>query len=112
MIIMLGFYKKLPHLSTEEFRKHWNDHAKFIRDIPNYSDYVVKYVQHSLSPDPMSQTDLLYDGFSEAWFENEEKRAAFQALPYFQAAHDHEAQFLDLSANRWMVFDQPVVQIG
>lgn len=112
MIVMLGFYRKLPHLSTEEFRAHWNDHGEVVRSIPGYEKYIKKYVQHQLSLDPKSGTDLLYDGFSEGWFESVAMRDEFFARSDFSEILRHEALFLDMdTSKRWLVFDEPRVQI-
>lgn len=108
MIIMLGFYRKRPDISTEEFRAHWDDHGPVVRSVPGYDKYVKKYIQHQLTLDPKSGTDLLYDGFSEAWFETVEARDEFIARGDFSAVIEHETLFLDMDmSQRWLVMDEP-----
>jgi uncharacterized protein (TIGR02118 family) len=113
MIRFLGFYKRRPDLTNEQFRHHWmNIHGPLVASTPGGDKYLKKYIQHHLTPDPLSQSDLLYDGFSEGWFESLEARDAFIKLPFVQKeVVEDEAKFIDLSASRWMVLDDHVLQI-
>lgn len=111
MLISLGFYKKLPDMSDDEFLRHWNNHGDIVRKIPGYEKLLKKYVQHKIRPDPKSETELLYDGFSEAWFENEADRDEFLALAGEAGLFEHEKVFLDFNAKRWVVLDDPTVQV-
>lgn len=113
MIRFLGFYKRLPHLTHEQFNHHWaNIHGPCVRGVPGGEKYLKKYIQHQLTIDPLSQEqEFVYDGFSEGWFESLEDREKFINLPGIQEVIEDEAKFLDLSATRWMVLDEHVLQI-
>ena len=114
MIRFLGFYKRLPHLTHEQFNHHWlNIHGPCVRNVPGGDRYLKKYVQHHLIIDPLSQEkEFVYDGFSEGWFETFEDREKFINLPGVQKeVVEDEGKFIDLSATRWMVLDEHVLQI-
>jgi len=115
MVINLGFYKRKPGLSREQFSRHWESiHGPLIRSIPNIDQYLIRYVQHHLTPDivfPMPDGQL-YDGFSEAWFPSIAARTELFGLPFFlQKVIEDERNFLDMEATRWLVIDEPKVMI-
>ncbi len=113
MLRFLGFYKRKPGLTHEQFNHHWlNIHGPCVRAVPGGDRYLKKYIQHRLTIDPASQEqEFVYDGFSEGWFESFEDRAAFAALPGLAAVIEDEALFIDLAATRWMVTDEHALQI-
>lgn len=115
MLINLGFYKRKPGLSVEEFRRIWSEeYGPLYRNHPDVTRYLRRYVQHRLSP----QTDwnnpfVGFDGFSESWFDNAEDRKAMQDTKYY---HDvlkpMAAEFLDLENSMVSAYDDQVVQVG
>lgn len=117
MLITLGFYKRKPGLTLEQFQKHWREiHGPLIAENPEFSKYFIRYVQHHCVPSsgwPSPVGDLDYDGFSESWFPSLEARMELHALPSFreQLIPDEE-MFLDMKATRILMFDSQVVQIG
>ena len=113
MIRFLGFYKRKPGLTHEQFNHHWMTiHGPLVRNVPGGGQYLKKYIQHHLTPDPINPTEFVYDGFSEGWFESFEARDAFIQLPGVQKeVVEDEAKFIDLTATRWMVLDEHVLQI-
>lgn len=122
MLITLGFYKRKAGLTWEEFSTHWRDvHGPSLADNPELSRYMIRYVQHHISPSSgwgslgaVGGVGVLeYDGFSESWFESLEARKALHSLPYFQETMiEDERKFLDMDATRILMFDKQVVQIG
>jgi hypothetical protein len=66
--ILLGFYKRKPGTTHEQFENHWrNVHGPMIRDLPGIEKYLLRYgalgalkvidvdgvaVQHSVEADP------------------------------------------------------------
>lgn len=115
MFVVLGFYRRKPGLSHEAFSSYWRDvHGPLIRNHPEVSRYIKRYVQHHLSPSDMGRTTPLeFDGFSETWYESRADREALQASAAFvEDIVPDEAVFLDLSRTRTAMFDNQVVQIG
>lgn len=116
MLITLGFYKRRPGLTWEEFSKHWREvHGPLIANNPELSKYIIRYVQHHCQPSSgwPGVGDLEYDGFSESWFESLEARREMHNLEYFRNEMiEDEKKFLDMDATRILMFDEQVVQIG
>ncbi|MFC4670850.1 EthD domain-containing protein [Seohaeicola nanhaiensis] len=116
MIITLGFYKRKPGLTLEQFQTHWRDvHGPLIAGIPGVEKYLKRYVQHHMVPSQgwPGVGPLDYDGFSESWFPSLDARKELHAMPYFQNEMiEDERQFLDMDATRVLMFDNQVVQIG
>ncbi|MGQ0699401.1 MAG: EthD domain-containing protein [Panacagrimonas sp.] len=115
MLITLGFYKRKPGLSIEDFRRIWcEEYGRLYGQRPEITQYLRRYVQHRLSP----QTDwpgtfIGFDGFSEAWFENADARNAMQATPYYQAVLKPMVEtFLDMENSKWVAYDDQVYQVG
>ena len=112
MIRLLGFYKRRADITHQQFLDHWiNIHGPLVARIPGVEKYLKKYIQHRLYLDPLSQCDLLYDGFSESWWDSWEDRDTFLKLPAFDEIIEDERRFIDLGVSRWMVQDEQALQI-
>lgn len=116
MLVLLGFYSRKPGLTWEEFSDHWrNVHGPLLRDTPETARYLRRYVQHHIRPNPFFAgiAPLEFDGFSEVWFDDADARKEMQSLPIWSHVFvPDEYKFLDMSATRISVIDNPVVQIG
>lgn len=116
MLISLGFYKRKPGLTHEQFSRHWREvHGPLIRSHPETPKYLRRYVQHHIGPGhgfPGTQP-LEFDGFSESWFDSVEARQSLHALAFFQQqVIPDEHNFIDMRQTRVLMFDRQVVQIG
>jgi uncharacterized protein (TIGR02118 family) len=116
MLILLGFYKRKPGLTLEEFQRHWREiHGPLIAAIPDIDRYIKRYVQHHFVPSTgwPCVGALEYDGFSEVWYASVEARKALHALPYHREIMvPDEHKFVDMEATRLLMLDEQVVQIG
>jgi uncharacterized protein (TIGR02118 family) len=115
MLISLGFYKRKPGLTREEFSRHWRQvHGPMIANNPDIRKYVKRYVQHHFEPSTgwPDVGSLDYDGFSESWFESADTRKQLYTLPFFSELVADERKFIDMSVTRILMFDHQVVQIG
>ncbi|KAK9383286.1 EthD family reductase [Kockiozyma suomiensis] len=113
VVVILGFYKRKPGLTHEQFCHHWGHiHGPLIRSLPNIDQYLLRYVQHHLSPEPGHNKGGDFDGFSEAWFADESARDRLYAIPEFANLFDDEEKFLDREETRWLIRDDPKVQIS
>jgi uncharacterized protein (TIGR02118 family) len=62
----VGFVKRRPDLSQEQFQRHWlTVHADLCKQLPNLRRYSVNLVDKARFP------HFDYDGFSELWFDDE-----------------------------------------
>lgn len=113
MICILGFYKRKPGLTHEEFLHHWkNVHAPLAMGTPEVAKYIKKYVQHHIRPAAIfpGVEPVEYDGFSELWVDSIEDFRAMAAEPKFQEVmFPDEGEFLDLSVSRVMMVDDPQI---
>jgi uncharacterized protein (TIGR02118 family) len=116
MIILLGFYKRRPDLSWEQFSDHWrNVHGPLMRDTPESARYIRRYVQHHIRPNTLSPNiaHLEFDGFSEAWFDSVEAREEMHRQSIFaEIMYPDEAKFLDMTATRYSMLDVQHTIIG
>lgn len=62
----IGFLKRLPSMTHEEFVRHWQDiHAPLFKPAPGLVKYVLNVI------DPRRFPNVPYDGAAEIWFESE-----------------------------------------
>ncbi|MFH1012117.1 MAG: EthD domain-containing protein [bacterium] len=116
MIITLGFIKRKPGLTHEEFSRHWRDvHGPLLRDTPEFARHLKRYVQHHIYPNHEfpELAPLEFDGFFESWFDSADARRQLLAEPLFKKlVLPDEAKFLDLSVRRTSMLDIQATQIG
>lgn len=114
MIVVLGYYRRKPGISHEQFSAHWRDiHGPLVRNHPDVKRLMRRYVQHHLSPsDFPNVVELPFDGFSEFWYEcREDREELITSRGFLEDIVPDEANFLDLSETRTSMFDLQVVQI-
>jgi uncharacterized protein (TIGR02118 family) len=109
MVKTFNFFKRKPGLSVEDFRNYWlNEHAAIIRAIPEMR----KYVASITLPSAYRNREPLYDGISEAWFEDETViRATADSAPR-RAAHADDAKFVDMSKAGSISVDEIIQKEG
>jgi uncharacterized protein (TIGR02118 family) len=75
MIKRLSLARRLPGLTSDDFKSHWlGPHAEIARSIPRLRGYVVNII-----PEP---GDIGWDGIAETWFDTvEDATAAFTSGP-------------------------------
>lgn len=116
MLITLGFYRRKPGLTCEQFLHHWQHvHGPLFLSIPSLSRYIRRYIQHHVAPNTFfpGVTPLDFDGFSESWFDDAEARRQFLSQPEMQQRIvPDEHNFIDMSATRVQVFDSQLVMIS
>ena len=107
MVKTFNFFKRKPGLSVDDFRNYWlNEHAAIIRAIPE----IRKYVASIAIPSSYRNHEPIYDGISEAWFDDEDTiHATVNSAPR-RAAHADDAIFVDMSKAGSIITDE-IVQI-
>jgi uncharacterized protein (TIGR02118 family) len=110
MIKTFNFFKRRPELTVERFREYWlNQHAAVIRAIPEVRKYVASI---ALSSSYRNNHEPLYDGISEAWFDDEETIRRIVGSAALRAAGTDDAVFVDMSKAGSIVTDEIVVKDG
>jgi uncharacterized protein (TIGR02118 family) len=95
MVKTFNFFKRRPELSVERFGEYWlNQHAAVIRAIPEVRKYVASI---ALSSSYRKNHEPLYDGISEAWFDDEETIVRIAGSAKLRAAITDDAVFVDTS---------------
>jgi hypothetical protein len=115
LLITLGFYKRKPGLSVEEFQRAWSTvYGPLYGKSPEITRFLRRYVQHRLTPQTDWPTGFVgFDGFSESWFETADDRKAMQASKYYQEVLKPMAEdFLDLENSKLAAYDSQVYQVG
>jgi uncharacterized protein (TIGR02118 family) len=94
MYKMIFGAKRRPGMSREEFGHYWlTTHAEKAKQVPGIKRYVI-----NLAPDLSgSGREMPYDGFAEAWFEDEEAMRASARSPELQVVLEDEKNLFDLS---------------
>ena len=107
MIIYIGFYKRKPGLSVEEFHRLWSEeYGPLYSAIPEVKRHIRRYVQHRLE-------NSEFDGFSEAWYDSPADREAMKAEPIYQEKIDPlVAAFLDMENSKFGATDSQAYQVG
>src|SRR5271154_5594684 len=103
MVKAFNFFKRKPGLSVEDFRNYWlNEHAAVIRKIPELR----KYIASITLPSAYKNREPLYDGISEAWFDDEATlRGTADSAPRRAATAD-DAKFVDMSTTGSIIVDE------
>ncbi len=109
MVKAFNFFKRKPGLGVEEFRKYWlNEHAAIIRAIPELRRYTASITL----PSAYKNREPLYDGISEAWFDDEATlRGTADSAPRRAASAD-DAKFVDMSTTGSIVVDEVIQKEG
>jgi uncharacterized protein (TIGR02118 family) len=121
MIKLVFCLNRLPHLSREEFQRHWRDrHAPLVREAA-VALGVRRYVQVHTLTSPVNEGFRRgrggpeeFDGVAELWFDSLETLAAAGATPEGRAAGrrllEDERRFIDLARSPvWIAEEHEVV---
>jgi uncharacterized protein (TIGR02118 family) len=104
-----NFFKRKPGLSVEDFRSYWlNEHAAVIRKIPELR----KYIASITLPSAYRNREPLYDGISEAWFDDESALRDNADSAQRRAASADDAKFVDMSTTGSIIVDEIIQKEG
>ena len=110
MVKTFNFFKRRPELTVERFREYWlKQHAAVIRAIPEVRRYVASI---ALPSSYRNNHEPLYDGISEAWFNDEETIRKIVDSPGLRAAATDDAVFVDTSKAGAILTDEIVQKEG
>ena len=109
MVKTFNFFKRKPGLGVDDFRAYWlNEHAATIRKIPELR----KYVASITLPSAYRNREPIYDGISEAWFDDEDAIRTSADSPLRRAASEDDAKFVDMSKAASILTDEVVQKEG
>jgi uncharacterized protein (TIGR02118 family) len=110
MVKAFNFFKRKPELSVERFREYWlNQHAAVILAIPEVRKYIASI---ALPSSYRNNHEPLYDGISEAWFDDEETIRRIADSPPLRAAITDDAVFINTSKAGSIITDEIVQKEG
>jgi uncharacterized protein (TIGR02118 family) len=109
MVKAFNFFKRKLGLSVDDFRNYWlNEHAAIIRAIPELR----KYIASITLPSAYRNREPLYDGISEAWFDDEAALRSNADSPPRRAATVDDAKFVDMSKAGSIIVDEIIQKDG
>jgi len=110
MVKTFNFFKRRQELTVERFRDYWlNQHAAVIRAIPEVRKYVAAI---ALPTSYRNGHEPLYDGISEAWFDDEETIVKIAGSAALRAAATDDAVFVDTSKTAAIVTNELIQKEG
>ena len=102
MLKMMFFVHRRPNLDAKTFSKYWREtHAPIARELPGLR----RYVQHHTVSGP-EDSEPLYDGIAEMWYDDAAALEQAMAAPEGQAAQEDAEKCMDLERTTFIVVDQ------
>jgi len=101
MLKVITLMKRRPGLSVEDFQSYWAErHAALLRQASG----VRRYVQSHALRQGYRKGELLFDGISELWFDDEDAYATYKRSDAVETA----TRDLDTFADRSRLVEMPV----
>jgi len=95
MIKMVGLLTRKPHLTHEQFVKHWVEiHAPLAHAVPGIRRYVQTHIISTRSRPDIPDTDIEIDGIAELWYDDMESFERAAASPEMKRLTDDGALFI------------------
>ena len=116
MVKFVGCARRKAGMTVAEFQDYWkNNHGPLVKSVPEFWQYVRKYVQgHTLTVPvpgfPPSDYEP-FDGIAELWFDSvEDIGKAFTHPRYLEIIRPDEAKLVDFANSRMFIVED--VEIG
>ncbi len=95
MIKALGLLTRKPHLTHEEFVKHWYEtHGPLARAVPGVRRYVQSHIVGTRTRPDIPETAVDVDGIAELWYDDIESMKRAGATPEMKRLTDDGALFI------------------
>ena len=95
MIKVLGLLTRKPHLTHEEFVKHWYEiHGPLARAVPGVRRYVQSHIIGTRTRPDIPETPVEIDGIAELWYDDLESLRRAAATPEMKRLTDDGALFI------------------
>ena len=120
MVKIIFCLSRMPHLSAQEFQRHWCEiHAPLVQKHQR-ALRIVRYVQFRSDLGPMTEklrafrhSPQPYDGVAEIWYESREALEGLGKDPSARAASrellEDEKRFVDLSRSPIFIGEERVI---
>lgn len=112
MIKRISLLRRKPHISKEEFARHWRDvHGPLVDHVPGVRGYVQNHVLDVAASHPLLPGDGgSVDGIVEMWFDGEDAMRRALASPEAKAMFADGALFLE-SVTTYLVDEQTLISV-
>jgi uncharacterized protein (TIGR02118 family) len=95
MIKFVGLLTRKPHLTHEQFVKHWVEiHAPLAHAVPGIRRYVQSHIFGTRTRPDIPETDVEVDGIAELWYDDLESFERAAATPEMKRLTDDGALFI------------------
>ncbi len=95
MIKIVSLLTRKPHLTHEEFVRHWRDiHGPLALSVPGVRRYVQSHIQGTRTRADIAETELEIDGIAELWYDSEAALRGSAATPEARALYADGALFI------------------
>jgi uncharacterized protein (TIGR02118 family) len=95
MIKSLSLLTRKPHLSHDEFMRHWVEiHAPLAHAVPGVRRYVQNHIVDERQRPDIPTTEVEVDGVAELWFDDHDAMQHANASPEAKRLHDDGARFI------------------
>jgi uncharacterized protein (TIGR02118 family) len=109
MVKVIHYCKRKPGMAAGEFASYWRTgHAAIVAKVPGLRRYV-----QSLPLGPIyREVEPVYDGITEAWFDDPQAMRHGLDSREGRAAHADDANFMDASTTGSLITDEYVAKDG
>jgi uncharacterized protein (TIGR02118 family) len=95
VIKSISLLTRMPHLTHEQFVKHWLEvHAPLAHAVPGIRRYVQSHIVEERRRPDIPATEVEIDGIAELWFDDREAMQRAMATPEAKALHADGALFI------------------
>ena len=95
MIKVLSLLTRKPHLTHEEFVRHWREiHGPLALTVPGIRRYVQSHIEATRTRADIAETEVDVDGIAELWYDDEASLRASAATPEARALYADGAVFI------------------
>ena len=109
MIKVIGLLTRKPHISHEDFVKHWFEiHGPLALAVPGIRRYVQSHIIGSRTRPDIAETGVQADGIAELWYDDIESYERAARTPEMKRLTDDGALFIG-GIKTWLVEEREII---
>ncbi len=109
MVKLIAFFKRKAGISVDAFQQHWRTrHAELVVRRPGLR----RYVQNHTLKSAYRNSEPVYDGVAEAWFDSTRVMRELDQSAEYRAVREDEANFIDPDQIGMVITDEVVIVDG